>query len=475
MPLRDHFLWGGATAANQLEGAYLEDGKGLSNVDVIPYGEHRLRTMAGYGVSLEPNDPAGYPSHEAIDFYHRYPEDIKLFAEMGFKAFRMSIAWARIFPQGDESTPNEAGLAFYDHVFDELLKYGIEPVVTIDHFDVPLHLSKKYGSWRSRAMVDFFVTYATTLFKRYKGKVKYWMTFNEINILMHLPFMGAGVYFNEGDNPKAVQYQAAHHLLVASAMVTKIAHEIDPANQIGCMLAAGVTYPLSCDPNDVFSAQQKNRDNYFFIDVQSRGAYPNYVLKFLEREGITLKMEAGDLDVLKQHPVDYIGFSYYSSRVASAKADQEEHSPANIFKAVKNPHLKSSEWGWQIDPLGLRVTMNELYDRYQKPLFIVENGLGAVDTPNEKGEIHDDYRIEYMREHIREMVNAVEQDGVDLLGYTMWGPIDLVSASTGEMKKRYGFIYVNKHDDGSGDLSRSKKKSFDWYKRVIASNGQNLD
>jgi 6-phospho-beta-glucosidase len=476
MPLRKDFLWGGATAANQLEGAYLADGKGLSNVDVMPYGHNRWRIMAGYGVSMTPNDPAGYPSHEAIDFYHRYKEDIALFAEMGFKSFRMSIAWARIYPTGEENEPNEAGLKFYDNVFDELIKHGIEPVVTIDHFDVPLHLSQKYGSWRSRVMVDLFVKYATTLFKRYKGKVKYWMTFNEINILMHLPFMGAGIFFSEGDNPKAIQYQAAHHLLVASAKVTKIAHEIDPKNQVGCMLAAGTTYPLTCEPNDVFLAQQRNRDNYFFIDVQSRGEYPSYVVKFLEREGIQLHFEPGDLEVLKANPVDYIGFSYYSSRVASHAADAAgDHTEANVFKTVKNPHLKSSEWGWQIDPLGLRVTMNDLYDRYQKPLFIVENGLGAVDTPDKNGEIHDDYRIEYMREHIREMVNAVEQDGVDLLGYTMWGPIDLVSASTGEMKKRYGFIYVNKHDDGSGDLSRSRKKSFFWYKKVIASNGQDLD
>lgn len=476
MPLRKDFLWGGATAANQLEGAYLKDGKGLSNVDVIPFGEQRWRIMAGYGVSMTPNDPAGYPSHEAIDFYHRYKEDIALFAEMGFKSFRMSIAWARIFPTGEEREPNEAGLKFYENVFDELLKYGIEPVVTIDHFDVPLHLSEKYGAWRSREMVDFFVKYATTLFTRYKGKVKYWMTFNEINILMHLPFMGAGLHFKEGDNPKAIQYQAAHHLLVASALATKVAHEIDPQNQVGCMLAAGVTYPLTCEPEDVFLAQQRNRDNYFFIDVQSRGEYPSYVQKFLKREGIQLNIEAGDLDLLKAHTVDYIGFSYYTSRVASNAADLAgEHAAANVFKTVKNPYLKASEWGWQIDPLGLRVTMNELYDRYQKPLFIVENGLGAVDTPNEKGEVNDDYRIEYMREHIREMVNAVEEDGVDLLGYTMWGPIDLVSASTGEMKKRYGFIYVNKHDDGSGDLSRSRKKSFFWYKKVIATNGQDLD
>ena len=347
-------------------------------------------------------------------------------------------------------------------------------MVTIDHFDVPLNLTQKYGSWKSREMVDLFVKYATTLFTRYKGKVQHWMTFNEINILMHLPFMGAGIAFNEGDNEEEIKFQAAHHLLVASAKVTEIAHQIDPQNLVGCMLAAGINYPLTCEPNDVFKAQKANRDNYFFIDVQSRGEYPNYVKKYMEHNKIRLKIEQGDLAILKAHTVDYIGFSYYSSRVQSA-SEHVDHAEGNIFKAIKNPHLKSSEWGWQIDPLGLRITMNEMYDRYQKPLFIVENGLGAVDTPDENGYVADDYRIEYMREHIREMVNAVELDGVELLGYTMWGPIDLVSASTGEMKKRYGFIYVNKQDDGTGDLKRSKKKSFDWYKRVIASNGKDLD
>lgn len=474
MPLRDDFLWGGATAANQLEGAYLEGGKGLSNVDVIPYGKNRFPVMLGHEVDFSGSDPAGYPSHQAIDFYHHYKEDIKLFAEMGFKAFRMSIAWARIYPTGEENTPNEEGLAFYDNVFDELLKYGIKPVVTIDHFDVPLNLTQKYGSWKSRAMIGFFEKYATTLFTRYKGKVRHWMTFNEINILMHLPFMGSGIAFSKGENEEAIKYQAAHHLLVASAKVTEIAHRIDPQNLVGCMLAAGINYPLTCEPHDVFEAQKANRENYFFIDVQSRGEYPNYVKKHLEHNHITLDIQAGDLEVLKAHTVDYIGFSYYQSRVQTAKPDAQT-TEGNIFKAVKNPYLKASEWGWQIDPLGLRITMNEMYDRYQKPLFIVENGLGAVDTPDENGYVADDYRIEYMREHIREMVNAVELDGVELLGYTMWGPIDLVSASTGEMKKRYGFIYVNKQDDGTGDLKRSKKKSFDWYKRVIASNGKNLD
>lgn len=475
MPLRKDFLWGGATAANQLEGAYLEDGKGLSNVDVIPFGANRHAMMAGKMTNFEPNDPLGYPSHKAIDFYHHYKEDIALFAEMGFKAFRMSIAWARIYPTGLEDQPNEAGLAFYDRVFDELKKYNIEPVVTLDHFDVPLELVKRYGSWRSRETVDCFIKYATTVFTRYKGKVKTWMTFNEINILMHLPFMGAGVYFNEGDRPLAVQYQAAHHLLVASAAVTKIGHEIDPNNKIGCMLAAGLAFPNSCHPQDVLLAQRSNRENYFFIDVQSRGEYPTYMLKFFEQENIEIKMEAADKALLKAHTVDYIGFSYYSSRVVAHVLPEEVQSTGNIFKSIRNPHLTSSEWGWQIDPVGLRYVMNELYDRYQKPIFIVENGLGAVDKMEEDGSINDDYRIDYLREHVREMIKAVEEDGVDLMGYLPWGCIDLVAASTGEMKKRYGFIYVNKNDQGQGDLSRHPKKSFAWYKKVIASNGQDIE
>lgn len=474
MPLRKDFLWGGATAANQLEGAYLEDGKGLSNVDVIPFGPNRLNVMAGEVCDFSVPDPAGYPAHQAIDFYHRYPEDIALFAQMGFKAFRLSLAWARIYPTGEEAHPNEAGLAFYDKVFEELHRYGIEPVVTLDHFDMPLHLVTTYGSWRSRHVVDCFEKYARTVLTRYRGKVKYWMTFNEINMLMHLPFMGAGVCFHEGDHRTQVLYQSAHHLLVASAKATQIAHELDPNNQVGCMLAGGIAYPVSCDPKDVLAAQTANRGNYFFIDVQSRGEYPPYVLKHLDREGVKLEMADGDLELLKAHPVDYIGFSYYASRAAAANPDAPIHE-GNAIKSAKNPHLKTTEWGWPIDPLGLRITMNDMYDRYQKPLFIVENGLGAVDKVEADGTIKDDYRIDYLRQHIQAMIEAVELDGVELLGYLPWGCIDLVAASTGEMKKRYGFIYVNKQDDGSGDLSRHPKKSFEWYKKVIASNGTDLE
>lgn len=473
MSLPKDFLWGGATAANQCEGGYLEGKKGLGTVDVIPWGEHRRAVMQG---KLHYNDlpeDAYFPSHEAIDMYHNYKEDIKLFAEMGFKCYRFSFAWSRIFPTGEEAEPNEEGLAFYESFIDELLRYNIEPVVTICHFDVPLVLEQKYGSWRSRKVIDAYVRYCEVIFKRFKGKVKYWMTFNEINMLMHLPFMGAGIMFRDGEDEVQVKYQAAHNELVASALATKLAHEIDSNNKVGCMLAAGQFYPYSCDPEDVFAAMEKDKGNYFFIDIQSRGAYPNYAKRFLERNQIHIEMDPEDERILRENTVDYIAFSYYTSRLTSANPDAGEKTAGNVIVGLRNPHLKASEWGWQIDPLGLRITMNALYDRYQKPLFIVENGLGAVDTLTKDGTVEDDYRIAYLEAHIKAMTDAVEIDGVDLMGYTPWGCIDLVSASTGEMKKRYGFIYVDKDNEGNGTLKRYKKKSFEWYKNVIKNNGLN--
>ena len=473
MGFREDFLWGGATAANQTEGGYNEGGRGLANVDVIPHGEDRFPVMKGHMKMFDFDEDHFYPAKEAIDHYHRYEEDIALFAEMGFKTYRLSIAWSRIFPKGDEAEPNEEGLKFYENIFKECKKYGIEPLVTITHFDIPMHLVKEYGGWRNRKMIGFYENLCNAIFRRYKGLVKYWLTFNEINIIMHLPFMGAGLYFEEGENEEQVQYQAIHHELIASAMATKIAHEVDSENQVGCMLAAGKFYPYTPNPKDVLAAQQADRENYFFIDVQSRGEYPAYALKKFEQKGIDIQMEEGDLELLKQYTVDFISFSYYSSRVVATDPEVDEVG-GNIMSSVKNPYLEASEWGWQIDPLGLRITMNEIYDRYQKPLFIVENGLGAVDTPDENGYVADDYRIDYLSQHIQAMKDAVEIDGVDLLGYTTWGPIDIVSASTGEMKKRYGFIYVDRDNEGNGTLKRSKKKSFDWYKKVIATNGEDL-
>jgi 6-phospho-beta-glucosidase len=470
--MRENFLWGGATAANQCEGGWKEGNRGQGTVDVIPWGEKRFPIMQGEMDYRQLPEDSYYPSREAIDMFNHYKEDIALFAEMGFKCYRFSFSWSRIFPTGEEKEPNEEGLKFYEDFIDELLKYGIEPVLTICHFDVPLALVEKYGSWKNRKVIDCFIKYCDAIFRRFRDKVTYWITFNEINMLLHLPFMGAGIRFTEGEDETQVKYQAAHNELVASAMATRLAHQINPDFKVGCMLAAGNFYPYSCNPEDVWESIKKDRDNYFFIDVQARGEYPAYAKKMFEREGIKLERSPEDDEILKEHTVDFISFSYYASRCASTSEEITTKSTSgNVMKSIKNPYLKESEWGWQIDPLGLRITLNTLYDRYQKPLFIVENGLGAVDSLEEDGSIIDDYRISYLEEHIKAMMEAVDEDGVDLLGYTPWGCIDLVSASTGEMKKRYGFIYVDKDNEGNGTLKRSRKKSFEWYKNVIASNG----
>ena len=472
MSFPKEFLWGGATAANQCEGAYQEDGRGLANVDTIPYGEDRFPVMLGLKKMLECDTEHFYPSHDAIDFYHRYKEDIKLFAEMNMKCYRFSIAWTRIFPNGDDETPNEKGLDFYEAVVDECLKYGIEPLITICHFDAPIALIKKYGGWKDRRMIDAFMKLCHALFTRLNGKVKYWLTFNEINMLLHLPFMGAGIYFEEGEDKNQVLYTAAHHELVASAKAVKLAHEMMPNAMVGCMLAAGQFYPYSCHPQDVYKGIEHDRDNYFFIDVQARGEYPVWAIKRMEKLGVNIDVTSEDTKLLQEGTVDFISFSYYASRCVSADPEiNKQNAKGNaVFSAVKNPYLKASEWGWQIDPLGLRITCNTLYDRYQKPLFIVENGLGANDTVEEDG-IHDTYRIDYMREHIKAMDAVINEDGLPLLGCTFWGIIDLISASTGEIKKRYGTIYVDKQVDGSGNLERKKKDSFAWYQKVIESNG----
>ncbi|MGM0241057.1 6-phospho-beta-glucosidase [Enterococcus sp. AZ103] len=474
MALDKNFLWGGATAANQVEGGVLEGGRKLSNIDLLPYGEDRKAVGLGELEMLEWQEDYYYPAQEAIDMYHRYMEDIQLFAEMGFKVYRMSLSWSRIFPNGDELEPNEAGLVFYEEIFKELRKHKIEPLVTIAHFDVPIHLVKEYGGWKNRQLIDFYTRYAETVLKRYQGLVKYWLTINEINILLHQPFVGGGIVFKEGDNKEEIKYQAAHHQLVASALVTKIAHEVDSENQVGCMLAGGSHYPYTCRPEDYQEAIRRDREGYFFIDVQARGKYPNYALKKFEQEKLNIQMAVEDTEILAAAPVDFVTFSYYCSRTVSAHSEDYEQATGNIFASIKNDNLPSTEWGWQIDPLGLRNSLNQLYDRYQKPLFIVENGLGAIDTPDENGYVEDDYRIDYLKKHIEAFKAAVEIDGVELMGYTTWGCIDLISASTGQMSKRYGMIYVDRQDDGSGTLKRSKKKSFDWYRQVIASNGEVL-
>lgn len=477
MPFREDFLWGGATAANQCEGGFDKGGRGLANVDVAPYGKDRLAVITGKMKMFDFDKEHFYPSKDAIEMYSYYKEDIKLFAEMGFKVYRMSIAWSRIFPKGDEDKPNEEGLKFYEDVFKECLKYNIKPLVTITHFDCPMHLIKEYGGWKNRKVIKFYENLCHAIFNRYKGLVEYWLTFNEINMILHAPFMGAGLYFEEGEKEEEIKYQASHHELVASAIATKIAHEVDKNNKVGCMLAAGIYYPYSSKPEDVLAAQQKNDEMYFFVDIQARGKYPNYALKKFERENLNIKIEKEDLELLKKYTVDFISFSYYSTRCAAADMGKHSkgHEKDNIMKDIKNPELKQTDWGWTVDPLGLRITLNDIYDRYQKPMFIVENGLGAYDKVDKNGYVEDDYRIDYLREHIKNMKDAVEIDGVDLLGFTTWGPIDLVSAGTGEMTKRYGFIYVDRDDFGNGTLKRSRKKSFYWYKKVIESNGEDLE
>lgn len=457
----DDFLWGGAVAANQVEGAYLEDGKGLSTSDVQPQGV--------FGPVVERVAGDSGIKDVAIDFYHRYPEDIKLFAEMGFSCLRVSIAWTRIFPNGDEQAPNEAGLAFYDRLFDELAAHDITPLVTLSHYEMPWGLVKQYGGWGSRQTITFFERYARTVFARYGEKVKLWLTFNEINMSLHAPMTGVGL---SETSSKGEVYQAIHHQLVASALAVKACHEIIPDAKIGNMLLGGLMYPLTCRPEDVLEALQENRAWQFFGDVQCRGAYPGYMLRFFRDSGIQIDITDADREALKS-TVDFISFSYYMTGCVTTDEELNQQARGNILSMVPNPHLASSEWGWQIDPVGLRTLLNVLWDRYQKPLFIVENGLGAKDKPDADGVVQDDYRISYLNDHLVQVREAID-DGVEVMGYTSWGPIDLVSASKAELSKRYGFIYVDRDDSGKGTLTRSRKKSFYWYKEVIATKGASL-
>lgn len=463
----ENFLWGGAVAANQCEGAYDEDGKGLSIQDVMPHGIKGARTAAPTEDNMK---------LVAVDFYHRYQEDIRLFAEMGFKVFRLSIAWSRIFPKGDEKEPNEKGLEFYDRVFDECRRYGIEPLVTISHYETPLYLAEHYNGWSNRALIGFYENYVRTVFTRYKDKVRYWLTFNEINSILDAPFMSGGINTPKEDLSESDLYQAIHHELVASALATKIGHEINPDFQIGCMILSMPVYPLSPNPSDVIRTMEENHKNTMFTDIHVRGEYPGYMKRYLRERGIRVEFAPEDAEILK-NTVDFISFSYYVSVCATADAEKNIRGEGNLLGGVPNPYLKASDWGWQIDSQGLRYICNELWDKYQKPLFVVENGLGAMDVlvTDEDGNktVADDYRIEYMRDHLLQLEEAIE-DGVAVMGYTSWGCIDLVSASTAELRKRYGFIYVDRNDDGSGTLERYRKKSFYWYKNVIASNGKSL-
>ncbi|MFP3842326.1 6-phospho-beta-glucosidase BglA [Bacillus safensis] len=478
MTLPKDFLWGGALAAHQFEGGWNEAGKGPSVVDVMTAGAHGVPRQ----ITETIEEDKFYPNHEAIDFYHRYKEDIAMFAEMGLKCLRTSIGWSRIFPKGDEAEPNEAGLQFYDDVFDELLKQGIEPVITLSHFEMPLHLAREYGGFRSRKVAEYFAKFAEVCFNRYKDKVTYWMTFNEINNKMDVNnplflWTNSGVSVKEGENAKEVMYQAGHHELLASAWAVAKGKEINPAFQIGAMVSHVPIYPYSSNPEDVMLAEEYMRQRYFFPDVQVRGYYPSYALKEFEREGYHIPFEEGDEESLRKGKVDYLGFSYYMS--TTVKSDTVSDHNGDIVNGalphgVDNPYIKSSDWGWSIDPTGLRYTLNRFYDRYQIPLFIVENGFGAIDQVEEDGSIHDPERIQYLASHIEALKKAIEYDGVDLIGYTPWGIIDIVSFTTGEMKKRYGMIYVDRDNEGNGSMKRLKKDSFTWYQNVIATNGEEV-
>ena len=491
MGFSKHFLWGGATAANQFEGGFECGGRGPATSDIMTDGsgdrKRKLTLKLSNGtekifdrMAEGETIPKGckgyydrecyYPSHRAVDFYHRYKEDIALLAEMGFKAFRMSISWTRIFPKGTEDVPNEAGLKFYEDVFHELKKYGIEPVVTLNHYDMPMYLAEQYDGWYSRKTLECFLNFCRTVFVRYRDMVHYWMTFNEINFMKDYVTLG----MSEAADEKR-QQQAVYHVLLASAEAVRLGHEINSEFRIGCMVNAVLLYTQSCSPEDAMLQVREARDiRDFYLDVMCRGYYPSYKLIELGRKGISLPAKEGDKEHFREGTVDYIGFSYYNSSVISAVSKTRE-AQGNLYRGERNPYLKESQWGWAIDPLGLRVIMNQMYDKYQMPLMIVENGLGAEDVINKNGEIDDNYRIAYLRAHIREMKEAVETDGVELLGYMPWGCIDLVSAGTGEMKKRYGFIYVDLDDKGNGTGNRIRKSSFYWYKKVIESNGENLE
>ncbi|WP_413738389.1 glycoside hydrolase family 1 protein [Sodalis sp. RH21] len=478
------FLWGGAIAANQVEGGWNEGGKGLSTADMAifkkdlkpeEYSKHYTITNQQIEQAMQATDASDYPKRRGIDFYHRYKDDIALFAEMGFKVLRFSIAWTRIFPTGVESEPNESGLQFYDDLIDELLRNNIQPLVTLSHYEMPMYLVNHFGGWSDRRTVDCFERFTLAVLKRYGKKVKYWLTFNEIDSIIRHPFTTGGIVPERypAEQLENVIYQALHHQFVASALAVKHCRRLSPDSKIGSMLTRLLTYPESCAPEDVLLAGRENQLNYFFSDVQIRGRYPRHMLRRFSEKGIQIDTRPGDEEILSQHRVDFISISYYMSLVTSVNADKMDQVGGNIAGGVKNPYLKTTEWDWQIDPVGLRIALNDLYDRYQIPVFVVENGMGAVDTPDEHGVIRDGYRIAYFQSHLQQMKEAVK-DGVDLLGYTSWAPIDLISASTSEMNKRYGFIYVDQDNQGQGTLRRSRKQSFYWYQDVIRSNGAGL-
>ena len=475
MKLRKDFLWGGSIAAHQCEGAWNVDGKGIGIMDLVTSGSYEVPRE----ICKDIEDGKRYPSHEGIDFYHRFKDDIALFGEMGFKALRISIDWSRIYPNGDDEEPNKKGIEYYQSVVDELLKNGIEPIVTLYHFEMPVNLVRKYGSWTNRKVIDFYLKYCKTMFEALKGKVKYWVTFNEMNHIDPqteasdiFTYIIAGLKFSEMVEKKQTLATIGYNMTIAGVKAVELAHEIDHNNKVGCVFGLTPVYPINCNPVNVMNAFKEMDRDFYQIDAMCNGCFPKYKLKEYKDSDIQLEISNEDKESFYNGKLDFIGVNYYSTSVAHYEGDDDGEE--TLFGGVQNPYLEKSKWGWSIDPIGLRYLLNYVYRRYELPIIVSENGLGAMDKVEADGSINDDYRIDYLNQHLVQLKKAAEEDGVECFGYLMWGPIDLVSATTGEMKKRYGFIYVDKQDDGTGDYSRKKKKSFDWYKEVIESNGESL-
>lgn len=471
------FLWGGAIAANQAEGAFQVDGKGISLADVHKYypdktnaeiSQEQIKGMSVADIQANLADTDSYyPKRHGIDFYHTYPEDLALLKELGFKTFRTSIDWTRIFPTGEEETPNEAGLAYYDRLIDKIIELGMEPIITILHYETPIEISLKYGGWNNRKVIDLFVKYGKVLLERYKEKVKYWIVINQINLIQFEPFNSTAIPYDTVDNYEEASFQAIHHQFIASAQLVAYAKKINPQMQMGTMVADCTVYPFSCKPDDVILAMKRNRMEYFYTDVQFRGEYPQYALNYFEEHGIEIDITLEDQQMLKENTMDYLAISYYYSQMVDS--EKNSMNPASV---TPNPTLKVNPWGWAVDPQGLYNSLSQYWDRYGKPIIIAENGFGMYDKVTD-GQIHDDYRISYLSEHIQQMKKAM-YDGVDVIAYCAWGPIDIISCSSAQMEKRYGFVYVDLDNEGKGTGKRMKKDSFTWYQKVIATNGEEI-
>lgn len=462
-PFPKDFLWGASTSAYQVEGAWDEDGKGPSVIDMGKY-------------------PEGTSDFKvASDHYHRYKEDIALFAEMGLKAYRFSIAWTRIYPKGTGEI-NEKGIAFYNDLINELLSHNIEPIVTMCHFDLPYALQEK-GGWSNRETIDAYENYAKTLFKHFGDRVKYWLTINEQNMMI-LHGATIGTVDPNIKNPEKELYQQNHHMLLAQAKAMKLCHEMCPNAKIGPAPNIISIYPASSKPEDVIAASNfSSIRNWLYLDAAVFGRYNSIAWSYLEEKGYTPTIQEGDMEILKSGKPDFIAFNYYStSTVAESKNDLSDKNSTGdqqiaigeqgVYRGVSNPYLEKTQFGWEIDPIGFRSTLREINERYNLPLLVTENGLGAYDKLEEGDVVNDDYRIDFLRKHIEQAKLAIT-DGVNLIGYCPWSAIDLISTHQG-ISKRYGFIYVNRDEFDLKDLRRIKKKSFYWYRDVIKSNGEKI-